>query len=83
MPPRLTPARATALGNQLGALLPQPWFVWSSLAAETTPAGAYTLVAPPGTHSLYAFKYGYRAQTTDVTLTAGEIFNADFKLQAR
>ncbi len=81
--PEVSSDREDELASSLGTLRAQPWFAWSSLATETTAAGAYTLVGLAGTHSLYAFKYGYRAQTADVTLTAGEVLTADFKLQSR
>jgi len=81
--PEVDAARQTALTTQLGALYSQPWFAWSSLATQTSAAGAYALVGLPGTHSLYGFAYGYRAETADVTLGPGEVLNADFTLQAR
>jgi len=77
------PARVAALTGELGALINQPWFAWSSLATTTSAAGAYTLVGLPGAHSLYGFAYGYVAQSADANLNAGEVVNADVTLEAR
>lgn len=82
--PNVDPARVTALQSQVGsALIAQPWFRWVSLAAQTSTAGAYTLVVPPGAHSVYGFKYGYQAVATALTLGSGEVQDADFSLQPR
>jgi hypothetical protein len=81
--PAVDAAREGALTTEFGALLAQPWFAWSSLATETSAAGAYALAGLPGAHSLYGFTYGYRAEAADVTLSPGEVLNADFTLQPR
>lgn len=81
--PPVDAARQGELENQFGALRSQPWAAWTCIATQTSPAGAYLLVAPPGTHRLYGFKYGYRAVTADVALQAGEIVTGNFALQKR
>ena len=79
--PNMDPTRRTALQLGVGSpLLADPWFRWVSLATQTSASGAYTLVVPPGTHSIYGFKYGYPAQAVTLTLGAGEAQSADFAL---
>jgi hypothetical protein len=81
--PATNAATQSGLADDFGPLLDQPWFAWSSLATQTTTVGAYNLVGLAGTHSLYAFAYGYRAQAADATLTDGEVLLANITLQAR
>jgi len=81
--PHVDDPRMNALTGVVGPLRDQPWFAWASVATVSSDAAAYNLAAPPGTNDLYAFKFGYRAETTQVTLNSGEVFTADFTLAAR
>ena len=86
--PAVEPARLAALQAQLGGqlggqLMAQPWFAWNSLATTTTTAGTYDFEVPPGSQAVYAFKFGYRAQTTSVSLSSGQAETLNLVLPAR
>lgn len=82
--PATDSARAAALQSQLGTTLAaQPWFQWQSLATVGSTLGAYDFEVPAGGQSVYAFKYGYTARTTELDLSAGSSQTADFSLPAR
>lgn len=82
--PRINPARLEALQTQAGTgLAEQPWFSWRSLAGVTNVSGAYNLEVPPGVMGAYAYKTGYKAEITTLTLSAGEVETANFALSPR
>ncbi|MEN6547149.1 MAG: hypothetical protein ABFE07_14025 [Armatimonadia bacterium] len=82
--PRINPARLETLQTQAGAdLAEQPWFSWRSLATVTSTAGAYNLEVPPGVMGAYAYKTGYRAEVTTLSLSAGEAETTNFALSPR
>lgn len=73
----------TPLVPEYSAPSAQPIFVWSSVATVTSTVGAYTLTAPTGSHELYGFKYGFRAEVAEVDLESNQVVTADISLQAR
>ena len=82
--PQINPARLEALQGQAGAgLAEQPWFSWRSLASVTNVSGAYNLEVPPGVMGAYAYKTGYKAEITTLTLSAGEVETTNFALSPR
>lgn len=82
--PQVDPNRLPALQSAAGmALLDQPWFSWRSLATVSDAAGAYDFEVPPGTHEVYGFRYGYRAEAATITLSAGQVQTANFSLEPR
>lgn len=82
--PAVDPTRLSALaGLAGGTLMDQPWFRWHSLATVTSVAGAYDFEVPAGSQTVYGFKYGYRAKSAALTLSAGAVQAADFALTAR
>lgn len=52
-----------------------------NLSAETDAKGAYSLVVPPGTHSLMTIHPSYDTGTADVAATSGQTASRDFSLQ--
>ncbi|MEP6494089.1 MAG: SusC/RagA family TonB-linked outer membrane protein [bacterium] len=55
----------------------------TSLTAQTNAAGQYTLRdVPIGAQSIQVLRVGYRAQTSSVTLAAGDIKTIDFVMDA-
>lgn len=82
--PEVDPARLPTLQTQVGSeLMAQPWFRWRTLATVTANSGAYDFEVPPGPQSIYAFKFGYRAQAVEVTPDAGVAQTLDFALPHR
>jgi hypothetical protein len=79
--PAITAATRTRVASNSGLSLPAgSWFAWRSLTGTASTAGTYLIDLPPGTHSLDAFKVGWRAQSSDVTITAGGLATQDFSL---
>ena len=82
--PLMDPARVTVLRTQTGVnFMAEPWFGWRSLATQTSVAGAYEFEVPAGVANLYAFRYGFKAKTTEADLAAAAVKQVDFDLQPR
>jgi hypothetical protein len=79
--PTITPSTRTRVATNSGHSLPAgSWFAWRSLTGTASTAGVYLMDLPEGTQALDAFKIGWRAQTANVTITAGGLATQDFSL---
>lgn len=82
--PAIVDSARSRVAADSGLTLPAgSWFAWRSLTGTGSTAGQYLLDLPAGTHSLEAFKVGWRSLAAQVTVATGGLATQDFALQSR